>query len=219
MENDFQSSCTKTNNSISEHYQNLQSQRLLLENQMLNNEIKFNDYLNNEIAINETKTVNKVLKARKAPGPYSIQSELLYCDKCLPILKSLFNKCVTHGKIPSLWLKAVIVPIPKNTSKDPYIPLNYRGISLISGVSKIYLITESIHTLIGIMAEEQNGFCKSRSCEDHIVHLLALLICKLRPLIGLTEIFYSISVLATTLLLKYIGLLSLCMPICSLACN
>ena len=51
--NDFQSLYTKTNKSISQHYQYAQNQRLLLENQMLNNEIEVNDYLNDDITMNE----------------------------------------------------------------------------------------------------------------------------------------------------------------------
>ena len=59
-------------------------------------------------------------------------------------------------------------------------PLNYRGISLISCVSKIYsgVLNNRINSytdMIGIMAEEQNGFRKGRSCEDHIFTLSTII--------------------------------------------
>ena len=65
-----------------------------------------------------------------------------------------------------MWLKSVIVPIPKSAGKDPNVPLNYRGISLTSCVSKVSsgVLNNRINTytdLIGIIAEEQNGFRKA----------------------------------------------------------
>ncbi len=39
---------------------------------------------------------------------------------------------------PSVWLKAVINPIRKGANKDPLVPLNYRGISLLSCVGKVF---------------------------------------------------------------------------------
>ncbi len=43
-----------------------------------------------------------------------------------------FESCI----LSSVWLKAVINPIPKGPNKDRYIPINYRGISLLSCVGK-----------------------------------------------------------------------------------
>ncbi len=40
--------------------------------------------------------------------------------------------------IPSMWLKATIGPIPKSTIKDPWIPLNYKEICLLSCIYNIY---------------------------------------------------------------------------------
>ncbi len=34
------------------------------------------------------------------------------------------------GVVPSILHKAIIVPVPKRSNKDPNVPLNYRGISL-----------------------------------------------------------------------------------------
>ncbi len=34
--------------------------------------------------------------------------------------------------------KSVINPIPKRSNKDPFVPLSYRGISLMSCVGKVF---------------------------------------------------------------------------------
>ena len=75
--------------------------------------------------------------------------------------------------VPDVWLEALIFPIPKSSSSDPRVPLNYRGISLLSVISKLY--TSSLNTRLSTFAEEndlivdeQNGFRPDRSCLDHI---------------------------------------------------
>ena len=84
-----------------------------------------------------------------------------------------FNKCFLYGLTPSVWLKAIINPIPKGALKDPYLPMNYRGISLLSCTSKIYSgvlnnrITDYFEN-VDVFVDEQNDFRKGRSCEDHV---------------------------------------------------
>ena len=79
-----------------------------------------------------------------------------------------------------MWQKSIIKPIPKGSGKDPYVPLNYRGISLISCVSKVYssLLNKRIVNFCnirGIFPDEQNGFRSGRSCEDHIFSLSSII--------------------------------------------
>ena len=162
---DFDGLYRRSNEATSNFHQDIRHQKNLIENQILNQEIEENAYLNNEITTEEIKKVINGLKSRKSPGIDGIQNELFYNDNCLPILRSLFNKCFSSGKIPTIWLKAVIVPIPKSATKDPYVLLNYRSISLISCVSRIYsaILNNRINSytnLNGIVAEEQNGFRK-----------------------------------------------------------
>ena len=70
--------------------------------------------------------------------------------------------------VPSLWLKFIIVPVPKGDNKDPSAPLNYRGITLLSCVSKVYtaLLNKRITNYVehtNLFVEEQGGFRKGRS--------------------------------------------------------
>lgn len=56
----------------------------------------------------------------------------------LNILCCLFQNCFQHGITPSVWNKSIIKPMPKSAKADSKVPLNYRGIRLISAVYKLY---------------------------------------------------------------------------------
>ncbi len=125
------------------------------------------------------KIVNKA-KEHKAPGFDGIVSEFLKNRVCIDALTALFNKCHETGLLPSNWLRALISPIPKNLSSDPRVPLNYRGISLLPVVSKMYtaLVGDRVGGFLeenDILVNEQNGFRPGRSCVDHIFVLHDLL--------------------------------------------
>ena len=90
------------------------------------------------------------------------------------------NMCFTHNIIPTLWTKSIIKPIPKGSSKDPNVPLNYGGINLLSCVSKVLsgILNRrlcSYYDILGLMVDEQNGFRKQRSCEEHVFTLTSIL--------------------------------------------
>ena len=62
---------------------------------------------------------------------------------------------------------------PRVLKKDPFSPLNYRGISLLSCVCKLYSFILSNRIVLysnicNILVDEQNGFRKNRFCSDHI---------------------------------------------------
>lgn len=112
-------------------------------------------------------------KKHKAPGLDGIIYDILKNQPSVEILTQLFNLCFENHKVPKAWLQALIHPIPKSSTNDPRIPLNYRGISLLSVVSKLY--TATLNTRLNKFAEqhklfvnEQNGFREGRSCLDHI---------------------------------------------------
>ena len=93
-----------------------------------------------------------------------------------------FQLCFDTGKIPAQWPKAVIVSIPKSGNKDPRMPLNYRGISLLCNTAKLYssLINNRLvhfieHKIKLHVRDEQNGFRANRSCEDHIFSLTTII--------------------------------------------
>ena len=69
-------------------------------------------------------------RARKAPGPDEIPSEVLRDDSCIDILFRIIKYCFDDGMVPNDWTLGIINPIIKGG--EPNNPLNYRAISLLS---------------------------------------------------------------------------------------
>ena len=94
------------------------------------------------------------------------------------ILWRLCTICFEEEKIPEEWMKGIVFPIYKDGDKRD--PLNYRGITLLSVVSKVYTsILNSRLTMWceenNIIVEEQGGFRKHRGCIDQIFVLVGIL--------------------------------------------
>ena len=75
---------------------------------------------------------------------------------------------------------SIISPIPKGSDKDPYLPLNYRGISLNSCLAKVFssILNKRIVSYcneLDLLVDEQNGFRAGRSCEGHIYSLTSVI--------------------------------------------
>ena len=130
-------------------------------------------FLNRDVDIEEMSKYIKKCKNNKAPGLDALMYEVLKNNSSIKALTTLMNKCLDAGIIPSVWAKGIISPIPKSTSSDPRVPLNYRGISLLPVIAKIYSgvmagrvrdLLEKNHRL----ANKQNGFRPDRSCLDHV---------------------------------------------------
>ncbi len=93
------------------------------------------------------------------------------------MLHVFFSKCFNSCLIPSGWRRAVISPILKCSDKDPYVPLNSRGIGLRSCMYKTYSSKSNnrlAHNL-EIVFDEQNNFHSSRSCTEHIFSFTSLI--------------------------------------------
>lgn len=119
------------------------------------------------------KTVLKKTSNNKSVGIDNLPYEVLRSYESCLLLHHLFNKIFQSHIIPSIWRKAIIKPIPKNSTIDPRLPLQYRGIALLSTVYKIYssVLNNRIVNYLesnNLYAEEQNGFRKNRSCSEHI---------------------------------------------------
>ena len=102
------------------------------------------------------------LKINKATGLDNIPNNVLKHPSVMQLLHVLFTKIFDSCILPSVWLKSIINPIPKGSNKDPLVPMNYRGISLLSCVGKLF--SGIINTRIvnycetnNIYEDEQNG--------------------------------------------------------------
>ena len=83
--------------------------------------------------------LNIVMKAKnnKAVGFDNIPNEVLKNNNTIRILYEVFNLIFDINVLPSMWLKAVINPIPKGNMQDMCIPKLYCGINLLSCICKI----------------------------------------------------------------------------------
>ena len=110
------------------------------------------------------------MKLGKAMGCDGIPSEVLRNDCCIDLLYKIIKFSFEKGLVPGDWLKSLINPIPNNDSRDP---LSFRPITLISIPCKIYtkIINKRLSKWLEVnktICDEQNGFRKHRSCQDHI---------------------------------------------------
>ena len=85
----------------------------------------------------------------------------------------LINRCFTTGQFPNILKIGVIKPFHKGGDRTE--PINYRPISVISNVAKIFekILKNRITTFfkkINIISERQFGFQKSKSTEDAIAY-------------------------------------------------
>jgi len=150
------------------------------EQEMNNYMYEENAAINGEITFNELYTTSGKLKNSKACGIDGIPNEILKNPNITPILIALMNMCFYKNVLPSLWAKSIIRPIPKSSANDPYTPLNYRGISLLSCTSKLLssILNRRISNYcdtLDLVVDEQNGFRRNRSCEEHIFTLTSII--------------------------------------------
>ena len=127
--------------------------------------------------IAEVKAAVKSLKNGKAPGIDQITAEMIKAggDILLQRLHVLLTCIWDTEYVPSAWKKAIVVPILKKG--DSRECKNYRGISLLSIVGKVF--TKIIQSRLQkhceqSCREEQAGFRPNRGCIDQIFALRQL---------------------------------------------
>ena len=149
----------------------------ILNNTDLNDETQF---LNVPITVEEISKCIKKLKNSKAPGSDQILNEYIKYTKTpmLPLYAKLFNLILETGIIPEKWAEGMIKPIFKNKG-DPMNPENYRAIAFVSCVGKLLtaVLNERLNMFLSeneILSENQAGFRKCYSTNDHIIVLQSL---------------------------------------------
>jgi hypothetical protein len=117
-------------------------------------------------------------KNRKSAGLDSIPMQLWkYSGKKMKkLLLHFFNNLWKQGIVPKEWETALMINIYKKEAGK--ICNNYRRISLLSTVSKIYvqILKMKVNTTAeGFLNESLNGFRRGRSCTDAIFSLQQIL--------------------------------------------
>jgi hypothetical protein len=136
--------------------------------------------LNRPFSIEELETCLANLPKGKASGYDGIPYEIITAGRgtIIPYLQHLFNVLLERGTFPEDWSKALICPVHKKGSKHD--PNNFRGISLLSTVSKVFTKLLNIRLTKfaeanGLRQEEQAGFRKGYSTVDNIFVLQCLI--------------------------------------------
>ena len=121
----------------------------------------------------EVMKVIKELKNKKSSGSDDISNEIIKC--CSPVVENFlaiaFNKCIEESIFPKCLKIAKVIPIYKKGDRNK--PENYRPISLLSSISKIFekLILRRMMKFCeknNIITKNQYGFRSRRSCADAI---------------------------------------------------
>lgn len=125
------------------------------------------------------KIINQ-LKLKKAPGHDGIRAETLkeVSREISEPLAFLFNKCIEIGYFPKAFKIGIIKPLYKGGDRTELV--NYRPISLISSVAKIFekILKFRMMSYIKkfkIISDRQFGFMQGRSTEDAISYLTSFI--------------------------------------------
>lgn len=126
----------------------------------------------------EVKKLIRELKSNKAPGIDDITSEILKHNAIAlaPALTIIVNKIFETSTCPRAFKVAIIKPLYKNGDKT--LPENYRPISLITSLAKIFekilkVRLTQFFDKFKIISDSQYGFQKNKSTEDALIHLIS----------------------------------------------
>ena len=135
--------------------------------------------LNEQISDEEIIKSIKRSKNNKSPGPDGISVEM-YKETLaliLPFLNKLFNAIFDSGNFPESWCKSIITPIYKKGSRND--PSNYRAISLIDSLCKIFMgiLSSRLNNWCeenNVLDESQAGFRQKYTTIDNVFNLMAV---------------------------------------------
>jgi ribonuclease HI/endonuclease/exonuclease/phosphatase family metal-dependent hydrolase len=174
---EIQNNIKKKEREIEEEIENEE----IVERRKSTNERKGKHKLHENITKEELEHAITMLKRSKAAGIDNIPNEILMHggDSMLKSLLILFNMILKIKDSPNKWKLGLIVPIFKRGQIDKLNPNNYRPITLLSCVGKLFALILEIRLtefceVNQILSEEQNGFRPDRSCIDNIYTIVEL---------------------------------------------
>ena len=126
------------------------------------------------------KTILALKKKKKTPDLENIVADFFIDASTFitPHLTLLFNRIFEAGVYPESWSKGAIIPIYKKG--DPSSPSNYRGITIVNTLSKIFslLLRNRLNNWVeneACLNDVQFGFRDGRSTADAIFNLHSLI--------------------------------------------
>ena len=127
----------------------------------------------------EVLDILKSLDTSKATGPDGISSKMLKecAHSIAPSLTILFRKSFNQSIIPSTWKEANVLPLHKKGNKSLF--ANYRPISLLSIVSKVYekVIFKHVFNYLrdnNLISVHQSGFTPGDSTVNQLLYMYDL---------------------------------------------
>ncbi|PCI95192.1 MAG: hypothetical protein COB15_12365, partial [Flavobacteriales bacterium] len=124
-----------------------------------------------DIILEEVEAAAKTQKNHKSPGKDELPVEVLKCKSVQIAMLPLLNAALRNTEdIPPQFYDALIVALHKKGDVED--PMNYRGISLMSCVAKLFhliLMRRIREALDPFVSPEQNAYRPGRSCQQHIV--------------------------------------------------
>ena len=118
-------------------------------------------------SVDDVKVMCSSMKKNKAAGWDTITAEhLMYGGKHLyRILAIIYNHISVSHNVPDHFKKGVIIPIPKGNDKNMLSKDNYRGITLLSVISKVYekLLLKWMDTYNPLPISNLQGACTTGS--------------------------------------------------------
>ena len=141
-------------------------------------QLPVNDLLNRPIEQQELEQALKDTKIGKSPGADGVFPELLvHGGRCLwTFLLTLFNIVWASELIPTYWIDAIITILFKKGDRSDC--GNYRGISLLSAVGKVFadVVLQRLHWLAEcIYPQSQSGYRNGRGTIDGVFTLRQLM--------------------------------------------
>ena len=114
-----------------------------------------------------------------SPGYSGTPTKILFnsLKELAPILVKIFNHCIKTGIIPSEWKFSIVLPLYKNKGKIDDCN-NYRGISLLSPIAKVFetLLADQVSFYFesnNLFHPCQHGFRKNYSCESALHEIIS----------------------------------------------
>ena len=130
------------------------------------------------ISVEEVEKALKKMKSGKASGVDGVGVEMLKegGESMIEWLVRIYNVCLEEGNVPDDWKKACVVPLYKGKGERS-VCSNYRGISLLSVVGKVYgrVLIERVKACTeSQLMDVQGGFRDGRGCVDQVFALKAV---------------------------------------------
>ncbi|MBA3570060.1 MAG: reverse transcriptase family protein, partial [Pyrinomonadaceae bacterium] len=133
----------------------------------LPDEVQEHGWYNDAIGADEVKKALKALSYHKAGDAVGLRYELFKFGgpRMRVVLAFFFNVVLDAGYTPADWSLGENIVLPK--PGDPTLCTNYRGITLLSIVRKVFdrILTDRMTANVQL-CEQQGGFRKNRSCAD-----------------------------------------------------